>query len=373
MGLTRWESDCYRVMARAVIVTNAGQFESQLRIGSLPAVADNPCNLLQEHTMLDSQRCWQAVCARDATEDDNFVFAVHSTGIYCRPSCPARRPLAKNISYFADAASAEAAGFRPCQRCAPHGKSPAALLDELVAAACRLLQDSPEPLTLAQLSARIGVSASHLTRAFKTRIGMTPRAWSLAQAQTGPTLRAGKGAGLHLRYAISACALGYLLLATTDKGICALLFADSPAALESELAGRFPAAQRRVDQHGLGAMLQQVLAQLQKPARATQLPLDLQGTAFQQRVWQALQRIPAGETRNYGQLAAELDSHPRAVASACARNPVGLLVPCHRVIAGNGALSGYRWGLQRKAALLRAEADNSAVLADQADGMASLP
>lgn len=309
--------------------------------------------------MLDSQHCWQAICARDAAEDDNFVFAVRSTGIYCRPSCPARRPLAKNITYYADATSAEAAGFRPCQRCVPNGKSPAALLDELVAAACRLLQQSPEPLTLAQLSARIGVSASHLSRAFKARTGVTPKAWSLAnradQPARGLARRAGKGAGLHLRYAISPCPLGYLLLASTDKGICALLFADTPAALEAELAGRFPAAQRSIDQHALGDILQQVLEQLTEPARAAQLPLDLQGSAFQQRVWQALQRIPPGETRNYGQLAAELGSHPRAVASACARNPVGLLVPCHRVIGASGALSGYRWGLARKAALLDRE------------------
>jgi AraC family transcriptional regulator of adaptative response/methylated-DNA-[protein]-cysteine methyltransferase len=324
-------------------------------------VADNPYKPLQEHTMLDSQRCWQAVCARDAAEDDNFVFAVRTTGIYCRPSCPARRPLAQNITYFSDAAAAEAAGFRACQRCVPQGRSPAAVLDELVSAACRLLQDSPEPLTLTQLSARIGVSASHLTRAFKERTGMTPKAWSLARQQNGPTsaslpARSAKGAGLQLHYTISACPLGYLLLAATAKGICALLFGDSPASLESELAERFPAARRNLDQAALAPWLQQVVAQLEQPQRAAMLPLDLQGTAFQQRVWQALQRIPAGETRNYGELAAALDSHPRAVASACARNPVGLLVPCHRVIGANGSLSGYRWGLQRKAALLRSEA-----------------
>lgn len=328
--------------------------------------------------MLDSQCCWQAVSTRDATEDDNFVFAVRTTGIYCRPSCPARRPLAKNITYFADAASAEAAGFRACQRCVPNGKTPAALLDELVAEACRLLQTNPQPLTLAQLAARIGVSASHLSRAFKARTGMTPKAWSLSQLQASPAYttlppRSLKGAGLHLRYAISPCALGFLLLAATDKGICALLFADSPAALESELAERFPAAQRSADQAALASWLQLIVGQLQQPQRASHLPLDLQGTAFQQRVWQALQQIPAGETRNYGQLAADLDSHPRAVASACARNPVGLLVPCHRVISANGSLSGYRWGLPRKAALLRAEASKTAVLADQAESMANLP
>ena len=328
--------------------------------------------------MLDSQRCWQAVCARDAAEDDNFVFAVRTTGIYCRASCPARRPLAKNIAYYADAAGAEAAGFRACQRCAPNGQSPTALLDELVAATCRLLKESPEPLTLTQLAARIGVSASHLSRAFKARTGMTPKAWQLALEQTSPATASRprqhrKGAGMQLRYAISPCPLGFLLLACTAKGICALLFADSPAALEAELAGRFPAAERTLDQTQLSPWLEQVLAQLKQPARAAHLPLDLQGTAYQQRVWQALQKIPAGETRNYGQLAAELDSHPRAVASACARNPVGLLVPCHRVIGVNGALSGYRWGLQRKSALLRAEGAISVAMAEQPEGMASLP
>ena len=328
--------------------------------------------------MLDSQRCWQAVCAREAAQDGNFVFAVRTTGIYCRPSCPARRPLASNIAYFDDPASAEAAGFRACQRCAPNGKSPALLLDELVAATCRLLQDSPEPLTLAKLAERIGLSPSHLSRAFKTRTGLTPKAWQIAQEQLKPTAssphrQSKKAADLQLRYAISPCPLGYLLLAATAKGICALLFADSPAELETELRERFPSAQRTPDQAGLAAELQQVLAQLMAPARAAQLPLDLQGSAFQQRVWQALQQIPAGQTLNYGELAARLDSHPRAVASACARNQVGLLVPCHRVIGANGELRGYRWGLARKAALLQGEGAQPATLANLPGAMATLP
>ncbi len=309
--------------------------------------------------MLDAERCWQAICARDAQHDGHFVFAVSSTGIYCRPSCPARRPLRAHVSFYADPCSAEAAGFRPCRRCSPHGQSPAEALDGLVASACRLLQDSPTPLSLTQLAARIGLSASHLGRAFKTRTGLTPKAWQMAQralqgAPAGHRPQR-KGAGLQLRYSIAPCRLGLLLLAASTRGVCALLFGDSDAALEAELAERFPAAERLRDEAALASTLAQVLQQLAEPARAAELPLDLQGSAFQQRVWQALRQIPAGQTRSYAELAASLDSHPRAVASACARNPLGLLVPCHRVIASNGGLTGYRWGLQRKAALLAQE------------------
>lgn len=307
--------------------------------------------------MLDFERCWQAVCARDAGQDGHFVFAVQTTGIYCRPGCPARRPLARNVRFFPDANAAAAAGFRPCRRCAPQGQSAAEAVDTLVSQVCRLLEQSESIPTLAQLATRTGFSASHLVREFKLRTGLTPKAWALAhrdRPQAGASRR--KDNSLQLRYAISPCPLGQVLLASTDKGVCALLFGDSPAELEAELAERFATASRTLDQPGLGALLQQVLQQLHEPARAAQLPLDLQGTAFQQRVWQALQKIPSGQTRPYGQLATELDSHPRAVARACASNPVGLLVPCHRVIAADGSLSGYRWGLQRKAALLAAEA-----------------
>lgn len=339
--------------------------------------------------MLDPKRCWQTVCARDASYDGQFVFAVHSTGIYCRPSCPARRPLRHNVSFFADAASAATAGFRPCKRCSPHGQSPSELLDDVVASACQLLSETEQPLTLDQLASRIGLSPSHLARAFKARTGLTPRAWAAGQRRLKlenhlnssdsvmeaamhagyadtralykhsgalkPAQRRQKGAGLQLRYAISECPLGYLLLAATEHGVCALLFGDSPAALEAEFAERFINAERLVDQHGLADWLHQVVQQLQQPSRAAHLPLDLQGSAFQIRVWQALQSIKPGETRQYGQLANQLDSHARAVARACASNPVGLLVPCHRVIAANGALTGYRWGIARKAQLLADE------------------
>lgn len=341
--------------------------------------------------MLDQDRCWQAVCDRDADQDGRFVFAVRSTGIYCRPSCPARRPRRDNVSFHADPAGAEAAGYRPCRRCTPQGRSPAEQLDELVVATCRLLESSDKAPTLEQLAARIGLSASHLARAFKARTGMTPRAWfdarrrqrleaalpragSVLQAALdagysgtralyeqasalSPAERRHKGAGEVLRYAIADCRLGLLLLATSDRGVCALLFGDDEAELEAELHQRFAAAELRRDQRGLRDWLREVLAQVEEPTRAANLPLDMRGTAFQQQVWQALRSIPPGQTRRYGELAEQLGSHARAVARACASNPLGLLVPCHRVIGASGALTGYRWGVPRKQALLEKEAE----------------
>lgn len=338
--------------------------------------------------MLDPERCWQAVCERDATQDGRFVFAVRSTGIYCRPSCPARRPRRDNVSFHNDANSAEAAGFRPCKRCSPQGQSPAQQLDALVVAACELLRGS-QRLTLSQLAARIGLSPSHLARAFKLRTGMTPNAWAAAERRQrlddhlpqadsvldaalaagysgtralyekpqamSPGQRRLHGAGEHLRYAIAPCPLGHVLMASSDKGICALLFGDEPAALLEELRQRFAAARLEEDEEGLQSGLRQVLTQLEEPQRAAHLPLDIRGTAFQQRVWRALQNIPSGETRSYAQLAGQLDSHPRAVARACASNAIGLLLPCHRVVASDGNLSGYRWGLARKRQLLERE------------------
>lgn len=339
--------------------------------------------------MLDHDHCWQALCERDARCDGQFVFAVRSTGIYCRPSCAARRPRRDNVSFHTDAASAEAAGYRPCKRCSPQGQSPAEQLDALVVAACRLLQSSEQAPTLDQLAARIGLSASHLARAFKARTGMTPRAWLAAQRrqrleaslpQAGSVLQAAleagysgtralyeqpsalspaqrrqQGAGEVLRYAISDCPLGLLLLATSDKGVCALLFGDDESELEAELQQRFAAAELKRDQRGLRDWLREVLQQVQEPQRAASLPLDLRGSAFQQRVWQALREIPPGQTRRYGELAEQLGSHARAVARACASNPLGLLVPCHRVVGAKGTLTGYRWGVPRKQALLDQE------------------
>lgn len=338
---------------------------------------------------MDADRCWQAVCERDANFDGRFVFSVRSTGVYCRPSCPARRPNRANVQFHADPGAAEAAGFRPCKRCSPQGASLKEQLDALVAAACELLDAADKPPTLGELAARIGLSPSHLARAFKTRTGLTPRAWAEARRQQrlaaalpqsrsvlDAALEAGysgtralyegaaslsparlrqKGAGEHLRYAIAPCPLGRVLLAATDRGVCALLFGDDEAQLESELEQRFSAAERLRDDAGLGDWLGRVLTQLDEPEQAAGLPLDLHGSAFQLRVWRALTGIPSGQTRRYGELAEQLHSHPRAIARACASNAVGLLVPCHRVVGADGSTGGYRWGVPRKVELLRRE------------------
>ena len=342
---------------------------------------------------MQRERYWQALCERDPSFDGRFVFAVHSTGIYCRPSCPARRPLRENVTFYERIEQAQAAGYRPCKRCAPNGQSIAQQLDALVIAACRLLDDSETPPTLAQLAARIGMSPSHLARAFKARTGMTPKGWSQARRQQrldanlpgaasvleaaldsgysatralyqhpqtlSPMARRKGGAGETLRFAILPCPLGHLLLASSDKGFCALLFGDSPSTVEAELRQRFPLAERLRDDPALLPSLQQVLEQIDEPQRAAQLPLDLRGTAFQQQVWRALQGIPSGQTRTYGELAKQLGSHPRAIARACASNPLGLVIPCHRVISASGQTGGYRWGEARKIALLKAESQAS--------------
>jgi AraC family transcriptional regulator of adaptative response/methylated-DNA-[protein]-cysteine methyltransferase len=389
LGLARATVNRDIAKIRSATAPARSLFQSAIRIGVIGARVDNQGIISWSCAMLDPDLCWQAVCARDAMRDNQFVFAVRSTGIYCRPSCPARRPLRRNVSFHADAQSAEAAGFRPCKRCSPQGASPAEQLDALVAAACRLLVEQDNIPTLVQLAARIGLSPSHLARAFKARTGLTPKAWadanrrtqlqaSLPQAESvldaalaagycgtralyehsdglSPAQRRRQGAGETLRYAIAACPLGQLLLASSAKGVCALLFGDTAETLQSELRQRFAAAQLQRDDADLGSWLQQVIAQIETPQRAAQLPLDLRGTVFQQQVWRALRQIPVGQTRSYGELAASIGSHPRAVARACASNPLGLLVPCHRVIGANGALSGYRWGLARKVALLEGE------------------
>ena len=308
--------------------------------------------------MLDPERCWQAVCERDAAQDGQFVFAVRSTGIFCRPSCPARRPLRRNVTFYPDATSASAAGFRPCQRCSPHSASPAEHLDGLVLATCELLRS--EELPLAALAARIGLSPSHLVRAFKARTGLTPRGWR--QAHVVKDKPRAKTGGETLSYSLASCPLGWLLLAASTRGLRALLFGDTPDAVRAELRERFAGADLQQDDTSLKPALQAVLNQLQEPSRAAHLPLDIRGTAFQQRVWQALQQIPCGQTRSYSELAQTLASHPRAVARACASNPLGLLVPCHRVVGADGSLSGYRWGLARKAELLRQEQDAAPAL-----------
>lgn len=340
-------------------------------------------------TYLDDESRWAAVLDRDPAGDGHFVYAVASTGIYCRPSCPARRPRREGVAFFAAPEAAEQAGYRPCLRCRP---TEANGQHQAVAEAMRLLDESEPTPSLADLGQAVGMSPSHLQRIFKRATGLSPREY--AAMHRAQRLRAGLqagepvsdalynagygsvralyetahrdlgmspgayqrgGQGKAIRYTLRETPLGPMLLAATDRGVCALRFGEADRLL-AELAKEFPKAVLTLDQQGLEAYSQAVVAHLLGKPRLD-LPLDVQGTAFQQRVWAALRAIPYGETRTYTQVAALIGEPKavRAVARACATNPVALVVPCHRVVRKGGELSGYRWGVERKRRLLNQE------------------
>lgn len=339
---------------------------------------------------------WDAVCARDAGRDGEFVFAVRTTGIFCRPSCPARRPLRRNVDFFRSPLAAEVAGFRACRRCRPLENSDPHL--EAVRLACRLIEESETQPRMPQLAQATGLSASHLQRQFKRLLGMTPRQYGQAlrvqrlqqglangQPVTDAIYEAGYGAGSRvyesahrtlgmtpgnyrrgghgqrIAWATATTSLGPLLVAATDRGVCAIEFGDNESELKQSLHRRFPNATIADDNNRLGGWLQQVVGHLEMPRAALDLPLDIQGTAFQQRVWRALQEIPPGQTASYGKIAEQIGQPgaQRAVAGACAANPVALAVPCHRVIRSDGGAGGYRWGAKRKRELLQRESEAS--------------
>ncbi len=344
--------------------------------------------------MTDEER-WNAVLAADARQDGAFVYAVRSTGVYCRPSCPSRRPGRAMVRFFALPEAAERAGFRACRRCNPKDTRPHDRALDAVRKACRHIEvESERVVTLAELGAAVGLSPHHLQRVFTRAIGISPRAYAEAQRLrrvkgllkagddvTGALYEAGYGsssrlyersngqlgmtpatykrggAGASIRYAIAASPLGRLLVAATDKGICMVSLGDEDAHLEHELRHDFPAAEIRRDAHGLDAVLRALLAHLAGQVPRLELPLDVRATAFQWRVWQALRAIPYGEQRTYGEIAALLGAPKaaRAVGRACATNPVSLIVPCHRAVGSSGDLTGYRWGVARKKALLARE------------------
>jgi AraC family transcriptional regulator of adaptative response/methylated-DNA-[protein]-cysteine methyltransferase len=338
---------------------------------------------------------WRAVLARDARWDGQFVFAVRSTGVYCRPSCPARRPRRNQVVFFSLPEAAESAKFRPCRRCRPREAPAGNPTVELVRRVCRTIETSlEEPHSLAALSAHIGVSPGHLQRTFKRLLGITPRQYADARrldrlkarlregenvthalyaagygassrlyekagAQLGMTpgtYRRG-GKGMKISYAIVNSPLGRLLVAATPRGICAVCLGDSDARLRAALSSEYPRAEIRQDASGLARWLKVILNYLKGDTSRLDLPVDVVATAFQRRVWEELRRIPYGTTRSYKQVARAI-GRPRAmraVARACATNPVSLVVPCHRVIREDGGLGGYRWGLERKRALLETE------------------
>jgi len=340
---------------------------------------------------MQSETQWQQVMARDARQDGRFVFAVRTTGIYCRPSCPSRRPRRDSVEFFSDPRQAERAGYRACLRCKPTEISAQA---RSVMRARQLLDEAEGLLTLAELSKRVGVSPFHLQRLFKRATGLSPREYQSARRmqQVKHGLRKGDdvttalydagfgspsrlyekanqqlgmtpgayrrgGAGMNVQYAIVPSPLGRLLVAATVRGLCAVRFGESALELERELREEFRAAEIQRDDSALRPYLQPMLANLRGENVTIDLPLDVRATAFQKRVWDALREIPAGETRSYSQVARAIGdpNSVRAVAKACASNPVALAVPCHRVVRSDGELAGYRWGINRKKRLLAQE------------------
>lgn len=335
-----------------------------------------------------------AVRRRDRAADGAFVYAVRTTGVYCRPSCAARPARRENIAFHADGAAAEAAGFRPCLRCRPSEPPRAERHAELVVRACRTIEGAETPPTLAALAAAAGLSAFHFHRLFRAVTGVTPKAYAAAhrarrmEAGLGrsatvtaaiyeagyntpsrfydtaplrlgmtPSAYRGGGAGAAIRFAVGECSLGSILVAATERGVCAILLGDDPGALLRDLQDRFPRAALQGGDAGFEATVAAAVGLVEAPNRALALPLDIGGTAFQQRVWDALRAIPPGETVSYTAVAAAIGrpAAVRAVAQACAANPIAVAIPCHRVVRSDGALSGYRWGIARKRALLDRE------------------
>lgn len=343
----------------------------------------------------DEETRWQAMLNKDGNFNGVFVYAVRSTGVYCKPSCAARLPRRDRVIFFTTGDEAEQAGFRACLRCRPNVTSLLNPQVELVKTACRLIEaETDRPPALQALSARLNVSAAHLQRVFKTITGVTPRQYAAAQrlARCKTSLRAGQsvisamydagygsssrlyeqaaaqlgmtpatyrrgGKGMKIGYAITACHLGKLLVAATTRGVCAVTFGDDDEMLLRELQQEYPAADIQADEQGLPTVLPLLLAHLRGAQPHLNLPLDLQATAFQLRVWAELRQIPSGQTRSYAQVAAAIGqpNATRAVARACATNPVAIINPCHRVIRSDGSLGGYRWGLARKQKLLQQE------------------
>lgn len=333
---------------------------------------------------------WQAVVNRDARFDDQFYYSVRTTGVYCRPSCGARLARPENVAFHATCQAAEEAGFRPCKRCQPDQKPMAQQQADLIATLCRRIEaEAPAPGELAEAA---GLSYHHFHRLFKAHTGLTPAQYARAhrdrrlrdQLQTAPSVteaiynagfnssgrfyessqqligmtptayRKG-GPSVQIRFAMGECSLGSILVARTNKGICAILLGEN---LLEDLQRRFPRAQLVSADADFEALVSQVIELVEAPGCGAALPLDVRGTAFQQRVWQALQQIPVGATLTYGELAQRIGSpgSVRAVAGACAANPLAVAIPCHRVVRKDGDLAGYRWGVERKRALLDREA-----------------
>jgi AraC family transcriptional regulator, regulatory protein of adaptative response / methylated-DNA-[protein]-cysteine methyltransferase len=344
--------------------------------------------------MLDLETCWKAVENRDAGADGSFFYGVRTTGVYCRPGCASRRPLRANTAFFETTAAAEAGGFRPCKRCRPNDDSAASRHLAAIKKACALLRTSETMPSLAELADAAGISRFHFHRVFKQIMGTTPRDYARTHrlGQFGQRLAAGQpvaeaiyasgfgsssrayedapsalgmtpgarrrgGDGETIRFVTVSTPLGWALVAATERGICMTALGDDRDQLASALRQRFPAAEVIAEDGGLRQWADRIVHFITAPERNLDLPLDIRGTAFQARVWRALQKIPLGKTASYSEIAAALGQPKavRAVAQACAANKLALIVPCHRVIRSDGDLGGYRWGVERKRALLARE------------------
>ena len=338
---------------------------------------------------------WAAVQARDARADGTFFYSVRTTGVYCRPSCAARSARPENVSFHTTAAEAERAGFRPCKRCKPDQSSLQEQHAAMITASCRLIERAETAPTLEQLAKPTGLSPFHFHRVFKAVTGLTPKQYAAAHrasrvrseldrggtvteaifeagynassrfyetssqvlGMTPTSYRAG-GVDNDIRFAIGECSLGAILVAQSQRGVCAILLGDDPDALARDLQDRFPKANLIGGDRAFEQLVARVVGFVEAPALGLDLPLDVRGTAFQQRVWQALREIPAGVTASYSEIARRIGSPRavRAVAGACAANMLAVAIPCHRVVRNDGGLSGYRWGVERKRALLKREA-----------------
>lgn len=366
---------------------------------------------LQSTPPLSETNAWNSVLNRDESADGAFVYAVATTGIYCRPSCPSRRPKRDNVRFYYSAKAAERAGFRACQRCQPQNavsSSRAAVARARDYIDRAIIASGEERITLERIASEAGVSPHHLQRKFKEVIGLTPaeyararrserlkeelrrgetvsratfgagygsssRLYESANVQLGmtPATYQRGGTGVDIEYVLAKTSLGYLLVAATERGICSVTLGDDSVTLEQRLAAEYPGANRRyvpvdgsvlansLTSSKLARWVRQVVANVESEpgGSARDIPLDLKATTFQWKVWRELQKIPRGETRSYSQIAAAIGSPraTRAVASACANNPVAVVIPCHRVLRRNGDLGGYRWGIERKRQLLEKE------------------
>jgi AraC family transcriptional regulator, regulatory protein of adaptative response / methylated-DNA-[protein]-cysteine methyltransferase len=337
---------------------------------------------------------WRAVMSRDVSADGTFWYSVATTGVYCRPSCGARRPLRSNVRFHKTCGDAEAAGYRACKRCKPHLSPSGQLHADRIAAACRQIETAETAPCLGDLARHVGLSPYHFHRLFKATTGVTPKAYATAHraekvraelkngaSVTGAIYAAGFGSSarfydtadralgmkpceyrsggrnMQIRYAIAPCSLGLVLAGATGKGICAIFLGDDAAALVDDLRKRFPQASLVEGDAEFAKLLAEVVSGIETPGKAAALPIDIVGTAFQQQVWAALRDIAPGETATYADIAKRIGkpNAVRAVGTACGANPIAVAIPCHRVVGSDGKLTGYRWGIGRKRALLDRE------------------